>query len=342
MLIYYFSLNYMSIPANMPITLPLFESVILHTPDYFVLPGKKQNQFKLVRGLTPSGRNITTRQGHKAIKIKKNERNELYLEERDFNNPRIEYGMFSPKDQKILKKYFAHRSASPPPLPPPPPPPPKKAYIAPPSDGSVSTISHKSFKTPEEEKADQKKERETMASEDSRTIKKERDTMASEDSRTIKRERNAAWSTIKKGLPPIISKREETLNIYKIPKLKSIMYEYKINFTKMKKDDMIKAILSHEKIPEGVKWDPRADWLYKDLEWAHSLLDPSSFGDDYLGNLIHSLNFKKNELLSKPKHSYRLKDEINALSLKLKKAERIVKQDFEEMYNKFMSTFKQK
>ena len=319
----------MSIPSNTPITLPLFESVTLHTPDYFVLPGKKLKQFKLVRGLTPSGRAFTTRQGHKAIKIKKNERNELYLEEKDFNNPRIEYGMFSPKDQKILKKYFASE-------------PPKKAYIAPPSDGSVSTISHNSFKTPEEEKADQKKERDTMASEDSRTIKKERDAMASEDSRTIKRERNAYWSTLKKGLPPIISKREQELNIDKIPELKSIMYEYKIKFTKMKKDGMIKAILSHEKIPEGVKWDPRADWLYKELEWAHSLLDPSSFGDDYLGNLIHSLNFKKNELLSKPKHSYRLKDEINALSLKLAKAERIVKQDFEKMYNKFMSTFKQK
>ena len=71
----------MSIPSKTPITLPLFGSVTLHTPDYYVLPGKKPKQFKLVRGLTPSGKAITTRQGNKAIKIKSNERNELYLEE---------------------------------------------------------------------------------------------------------------------------------------------------------------------------------------------------------------------------------------------------------------------
>ena len=70
------------------------------------------------------------------------------------------------------------------------------------------------------------------------------------------------------------------------------MYEYKINFTKMKKDDMIKAILDHEKIPEGVKWG-QADWLYDDFKKAHRLLDPSSFADDYLGNKIRLLNYKK-------------------------------------------------
>jgi hypothetical protein len=96
----------MSIPLNTPITLPLFERVLLNVPDYFVLPSKKQGQFKLVKGLTPSGKNFTTRQGHKAVKIKSNEKNELYLEEPNYNNPRIEYGMFSPKDQTILKKYF--------------------------------------------------------------------------------------------------------------------------------------------------------------------------------------------------------------------------------------------
>ena len=108
----------MAIPSNTPITLPLFGAVTAHVPDYYVLPGKRQNQFKLVRGLTPSGKAFTTRQGHKAVKIRKNERNELYLEESSYNNPRIEYGMFSPKDQKILQKYFAHE-------PPPPPPPPQ-------------------------------------------------------------------------------------------------------------------------------------------------------------------------------------------------------------------------
>ena len=109
----------MSIPSKTPITLPLFGAVTAHVPDYYVLPGKKPGQFKLVRGLTPTGKAITTRQGNKAIKIKSNERNELYLEEPNYNNPQIEYGMFSPKDQKILKKYFA---PEPPPPPPPPPP----------------------------------------------------------------------------------------------------------------------------------------------------------------------------------------------------------------------------
>ena len=97
----------MAIPSKTPITLPLFGAVTAHVPDYYVLPGKKTKQFKLVREITPTGKAITTRHGHKAIKIKSNERNELYLEEKDFNNPRIEYGMFSPRDQKILKKYFA-------------------------------------------------------------------------------------------------------------------------------------------------------------------------------------------------------------------------------------------
>lgn len=96
----------MSIPQNTPITLPLFGAVTVNMPDYYVLPGKKPNQFKLVQGLTPSGKTITTRQGHKAIKIKSNEKNELYLEEKDFGNPKIEYGMFSKADQKKLNKYF--------------------------------------------------------------------------------------------------------------------------------------------------------------------------------------------------------------------------------------------
>ena len=96
----------MSIPSKTPITLPLFEQVSVNIPDYFVLPGKKQGQFKLVKGLTPSGKNFTTREGHKSVKIKQNEKNELYLEEKDFDNPRIEYGMFSKADQKRLNKYF--------------------------------------------------------------------------------------------------------------------------------------------------------------------------------------------------------------------------------------------
>ena len=179
------------------------------------------------------------------------------------------------------------------------------------------------YKTPEEEKADQKKERETMAS---------------EDSRRISRLARLSYIAAKKRLPPIISNREEELLSLNIPKLKSIMYEYKINFTKMKKDDMIKAILTHEKISVGVRWDPRADWLYDDLKKAHRLLDPSSFADEYLGNKILFLNRQKNKLLSTPKHQSRLlRDEIDELTKKIGEAETLVKRDFEKEYNDYMS-----
>ena len=63
----------MAIPSKTPITLPLFGAVTAHVPDYYVLPGKKPKQIKLVRGLTLTGKAITTRHGHKAIKIRKNE-----------------------------------------------------------------------------------------------------------------------------------------------------------------------------------------------------------------------------------------------------------------------------
>ena len=86
---------------------PMFnKSVILNIPDFFVLPSKKANKFKLVKGLTPSGRNFTTRLGHKSIQIKKSDTGDLYLEAPRFDNPRIEYGMFSKRDQNILKEYF--------------------------------------------------------------------------------------------------------------------------------------------------------------------------------------------------------------------------------------------
>jgi len=340
----------MSIPPNTPITFPLFEAVTLHIPDYYVLPGKKAKQFKLVKGLTPSGKTITTIQGHKAIKVKSNEKNELYLEEKDFGNPRIEYGMFSPKDQTILRKYFADKSpkAS------------SKQFESSslsnykigdvggggprPESPSVSTIStdktinletdvilpsgkkkYNVYKTREKEKSEQKTERESMAG---------------EDLRRIRRMNLLADKAAKKKLPPIMSKREEQLLKSKIPDLKSILSEYKINVSKMKKDDMIKAILSHEKIPEGVKWDPRSG-LYDDLKKAHTLLDPSSFADSNLRNLKYVLTRTKNKLLSTPKHqSGILRDEIDKLTKKVNDAETLLKLDFEKEYNDIMSKFK--
>ena len=106
----------------------------------------------------------------------------------------------------------------------------------------------------------------------------------------------------------------------------------------MKKDGMIKAILSHEKIPEGVRWSPQASWLYDDLKKAHRLLDRSSFADDYIGNIIHALNYQKNKLLSTPKQQIGvLRDEIDKLTKKLSEAEALVKRDFEKEYNDYMS-----
>ena len=184
------------------------------------------------------------------------------------------------------------------------------------------------YKTREKEKTEQKTERNAMAGEDSRRIRR-MDFMADK--------------AAKKKLPPIMSDREEQLLKSKIPDLKSILSEYKIKFTKMKKDDMIKAILSHEKIPEGVKWDPQANWLYDDLKKAHTLLDPSSFADAKLRNLTYALTRTKIKLLSTPKHqSSVLRDEIDKLTKKVSDAETLLKRDFEKEYNDFMAKYNKK
>jgi hypothetical protein len=54
-------------------------------------------------------------------------------------------------------------------------------------------------------------------------------------------------------IPPPTGKREETLKTFKIAELKDILFGYKIKgVSKMKKEDMIKAILSHEKSGSGI------------------------------------------------------------------------------------------
>jgi hypothetical protein len=83
---------------------------------------------------------------------------------------------------------------------------------------------------------------------------------------------------VSKPLPHLISKREELLLKYKIAELKDILAGYKIKgVSKMKKDDMIKAILEHEKIPEGVKWADKP-YVYQSLKDAYSCLDDDGFG----------------------------------------------------------------
>jgi hypothetical protein len=139
--------------------------------------------YKLISPITKTGA-LTSRNGKKSFKIIKNEKNELFLHEPSF--PQIHLKEFSKKDRDLIEKYFhkksqhsrsshSSRSMSR-----------KKSYVVPKS--SISTLSSKSFneetdtvlpsgkkkysvrKTYEEEKSDQKKERNIMASQDSRRI----------------------------------------------------------------------------------------------------------------------------------------------------------------------------
>ena len=177
------------------VSLPLFGEIDLHLPEFFVIKMKKG--YKLVSPVTKNGA-ISSRKGEKAFKIIKNESNELFLHEPSF--PKIHLKEFSKKDRDTIEKYFhkiqSHHSSillsnskssnsksskS------------KHSFVAPsfiePATGSsVSNISTRSYdtvtdvtlpsgkkkynvyKTREEEKADQKKERNVMASQDTRRI----------------------------------------------------------------------------------------------------------------------------------------------------------------------------
>ena len=78
------------------------------------------------------------------------------------------------------------------------------------------------------------------------------------------------------SLPPLISDREKLLMTYKISDLKDVLAGKKIKgVSKMKKDDMIRAILTHENIPEGVKWGQKA-WLNEALKRQHSCIDENN------------------------------------------------------------------
>ena len=159
------------------VSLPLFGDINLHLPEFFVIKMKKG--YKLISPTTKTGA-LTTRNGKKAFKIIKNEKNELFLHEPSF--PQIHLKEFSKKDRDIIEKYFHKsrssqhsRSRSN-----------KKSYVV--SNPSISTVTSRTFneetdtvlpsgkkkysvrKTYEEEKSDQKKERNMMASQDTRRI----------------------------------------------------------------------------------------------------------------------------------------------------------------------------
>jgi len=78
------------------------------------------------------------------------------------------------------------------------------------------------------------------------------------------------------SLPPLQSKREESLYGYKREELSKILKGSNIQgINKMKKDDMIKKILELEGIEEGVKWGDK-DWIYENLKKAHRCNDPTN------------------------------------------------------------------
>ena len=144
------------------VSLPIFGGLEVHVPDLFVIKMKKG--YKLISPVTKTGA-LTSRNGTKAFKIIKNEKNELFLHEHPF--PKVYLKDFNKKDQNIMQKYFPQQIA----------------HIAEPGS-PVSTITHRTFndetdtllpsgkvkynvrKSYDEEKKDQKKERNDMALED--------------------------------------------------------------------------------------------------------------------------------------------------------------------------------
>ena len=175
------------------VSLPIFGGLEVHVPDLFVIKMKKG--YKLISPTTKTGA-LTSRAGKKAFKIIKNEKNELFLHEHP--HPQIHLKDFNKKDQNIMQKYF-------PPPPPPAASKSGSKYshvssqsstisknsFVPPSiinaldDGSISTISsdgtmdlgtdvilpsgkkkYNVYKQPEEEKAEEKRERIEMAAHD--------------------------------------------------------------------------------------------------------------------------------------------------------------------------------
>jgi hypothetical protein len=81
-----------------------------------------------------------------------------------------------------------------------------------------------------------------------------------------------------KSLPPLISDREEELYTTKIVKLKDILAGYRIKVvSKMKKEDMVKAILSHENVKEGVRMGDHP-YIYADLKKAYGCLKNDAGG----------------------------------------------------------------
>lgn len=80
-------------------------------------------------------------------------------------------------------------------------------------------------------------------------------------------------------LPPINSEREIELNKMKVDELKNILPNEK-EYKKMKKDDLIKAILKKEGIRYGLK-NIKNTYLYSQLEKLYKYHNPNNTNDPY-------------------------------------------------------------
>jgi len=144
------------------------------------------------------------------------------------------------------------------------------------------------------------------------------------------------------SLPPLQSEREKLLFSFKIAELKDILSGYKVKgVSKMKKDDMIRAILEHEGIKEGVKWGDKG-WLLQDLKDATVCNDPTNISG------VKSLRFslsKQEEKLSNLKsksgktdadrtNMRLISDNIQRLKMEIKKCEDLLSRDLQKEYDK--------
>jgi flagellar capping protein FliD len=123
-----------------------------------------------------------------------------------------------------------------------------------------------------------------------------------------------------KSLPPLISTREDELYTTKIVKLKDILKGYNISFSKMKKDDMVKAILSHENIKEGVRMGDHG-YIYADLKKAYGCLTNDAGG---LRQALFALKQSK-ERIEAGKGKMK-RDEYNLLDDNIKRYEQRIKE----------------
>lgn len=147
----------------------------------------------------------------------------------------------------------------------------------------------------------------------------------------------SAPPSVSKPLPPLISEREAILLTYNIADLKDVLAGYKIKgVSKMKKADMIKAILAFQNIPEGVKWGDKA-WIYNSLKSAHACLDDKDISG--LRQSKYALEKAKEKLEAgkggkMDRQAYTLlQNNIERYKERIAECEALLKRDFQKEYS---------